>query len=510
MKIKVVSQPSSHESRGDREEPVGLALLPYLTIKAISIFACGRENQGSTFEREYRLLRRVCRSFRDALTDSLLRDRLQELFIRRTFPSLRGDRLLYKATQATMLEVLESGEFSVVERVDLFERGKHTRPVGDEGLFATLTKGQGRHDKNEQWDVREFHKGEKQFSFTSSSVFRERTQVLDRRFFRTAGERELAIEVRDLTNSRSQFQVLGKISRHYSLESFAVSNFFLAYGKFYEDQKIQGKYPIKINVTSLHSGKTRALEGFDDAPYESLGSSIYQHQLFLNLCYEEAHLDKYGIVQSREKKRGFTRVFDLRSDPKSMPNVVIPRTTCGNMARVKIEGVKEGVLIRTTLWGADGKMAGEALQIFDPVSFKLLRSFPIEPHDNFDPVWDKHWNSLNGSNLLLVGERALVLGPKTVSLYNLDNGKRQVILEAGSRGSYIGFQIHDAVLRVHRHNCAPLDIKLNPSASERQLIRAARQAQLDLERRRSRMPAFSVEQGRPPAGPPPSTKCIVS
>jgi hypothetical protein len=154
------------------------------------------------------------------------------------------------------------------------------------------------------------------------------------------------------------------------------------------------------------------------------------------------------------------------------------------MARVN----DKEILIRTTLFDSDDEIAGEALQVFDS-SFKLIRSFAIDLRDKFE----SHWRFLNGSNLLLVGERALVLGSNAVSLYSLDNGKRQEILAAGAGESFTGFQIFDGVLRVYGQG-APLDIKLNLTPSERESIRKAQQqVRLEKEQKESERAAQQAQ-----------------
>jgi hypothetical protein len=458
MAVKAISKPISHESKGERAELTAFALLAEELVRIISIFACGRENQSSTFEREYRSLRGVCTSFRDALDDDLLNNRKLELYIRRTFPSLHGDRALYAAAQTNMLDVLESREFSAVERADLFDQGASvfSRPTGDEGFFASGIRGRG-HNTTTNWVVREFSNGKEQFRSNASSFYDNKAQILERRWFQASGKNLHWITVQGLTLPESQGETLGEITRG-NYETFAVSEFFLAYGKF----------SVKVNVRGLHSGKTKTFTGFDYSMHMHMESSIFQHQLFQKFC----NFESYTYV------KGFTQVFDLRSDPESVKPIIIPNTFCGNMARVN----NKEILIRTTLFGSDGQISGEALQIFD-LSFNLIRSLTIDSRDKLG----SHWTFLNGSNLLLVGGRALVLGSSAVSLYNLDNGKRQEILVAGGSEFFTGFQIFDGVLRAYRTRTtsnigvAPIDINLNLSVSERESIRKVQQ-QVRLEK----------------------------
>ncbi|MBI2743243.1 MAG: hypothetical protein HYX48_04925 [Chlamydiales bacterium] len=460
MSVKAVSKPITSESKGERAAPTAFARLPDSIIEMISIFACGRENQSSTFEREYRLLRRVSRCFRDALNDEHLSNCKLELYIRRTFPSLHGDRALYAAAQTNMLAVLESREFCAVEKAVFSADGTpryagHPCYIGDEDFCAARTSGWS-HNTTSGWSVLGFCNEESRFDFSSSCFFDNKTQILDRRLIETDGKNLHWIRVRDLALSESQGRTLGKITRD-ARETFAVSDFFLAYGNF----------KWGFNVVGLCSGTTKKF-GELDPECSMEGSSIYEHRLFLNLC------GGYDSSKFRYTRR-FTRVVDLSSDPKVMRSTIIPQTQCGNMLRVK-----EGMLMRATLFDSDGNATKEVLQILD-ASFNLIRNLTIHPRDELG----NHWNSRNGSNLRLVGERALVLGSKAVSLYSLDKGERVEIFVAAEGDSFADFQIFDGILRIYRSKPTagrevrtPIDIKLNLTASERESIRKAQQQAL--------------------------------
>ncbi|MBI2743313.1 MAG: F-box protein [Chlamydiales bacterium] len=395
----------------------------------------------------------VCKSWRRE-ADFVRWNRLMQ----RAFPSLpagEGDiPTRCKNWQAMMARNVLAGRFTISAAL----------PIFTQKMVMTVTENAQRHtwylspldEHYERVRIRHFKTGEILREFRTEKTPANNYQLFKGKLFQTyrpGGFRALTrIQSRDLTTDSHLFRISGFSSDEFSAPPEGLllnseSGDFNALTSLFEyivsNDKLVIPLADRLEVRDPNTGKP--LGSIPCTAWKNSWTSSFEEWVFL-ITSQSIHpqLDAEGFS---------TEVFNLRTMSRER---AFKDLRFGQVVRID----RNFVVARVTEY--QNEKLTESLLLFNPLKPNTpAKILPIDERDYFEQNWKK-----KGANLCKLGEEhLLLLGRKTLSIYNTRTGERRELLQSEEclkkENSFEFFELFDGTLRIYPFLDADTCIDLN-------------------------------------------------